>query len=124
MCGKGPTDAVAGMDPEFVRQKGQSLASPICALRAGRRLPFFGLNRSWGGSGHKNGCYRERSRSFCHALRHLFHFFLSGTARMRHNALATPLKQVQAGWKKVSYVCKALKTRGMLEAQCALWKSR
>ena len=50
MRGKGPTDAVAGMDPKFIRQKGQSLASPIGALRAGQRLPFFGLNRCCGSS--------------------------------------------------------------------------
>src|ERR1700730_1276101 len=37
---KGPTDGVARMDPEFIRQKGQRLASPIGALRAHAYLPL------------------------------------------------------------------------------------
>src|SRR4029077_17915494 len=40
MRGKGPKDAVARMDPKFIRQKGQRLASPIGALRAPAYLPL------------------------------------------------------------------------------------
>ena len=37
---KGPTDAVARMDPKLIRQKGQRLAFPIGALRAHDSLPL------------------------------------------------------------------------------------
>src|SRR6266403_1648015 len=40
MRGKGPKDAVARMNPKFIRQKGQRLASPIGALRANAYLPL------------------------------------------------------------------------------------
>ncbi len=37
---KGPKDAVARMDPKFIRQEGQRLASPIGAFRAHAYLPL------------------------------------------------------------------------------------
>src|SRR6266436_5080858 len=40
MRGKGPKDAVARMNPKFIRQKGQRLASTIGALRANAYLPL------------------------------------------------------------------------------------
>src|SRR5436309_8809996 len=76
MCRKGPTDAVAGMDPKFVRQESQSLTASIGALRADHHLPLFGLNRRGNSSCRQDG-YRQESHWFRHALQHLFHFFNS-----------------------------------------------
>src|SRR3954471_24669074 len=82
--GKGPTDAVAGMDPKFIRQKGQSLAPSIRALRAGYRLPLFSARGARCSSRHQNG-YRKESDSACLTYRHLFHsldsFHLSSLLR-------------------------------------------
>src|ERR1700731_1043541 len=66
---KGPTDIVAGLDPKFIRQEGQSLTPPAGALCTDCYRPFFCLSWRCSNSGHQDGCHREQSR--------LFHFFIS-----------------------------------------------
>jgi hypothetical protein len=66
---KAPTDAVAGLDPKFIWQKGQSLASPSGAFRADGYLPFLALSGRCSNTGNKDCRHCEQS--------HLFHFFVS-----------------------------------------------
>jgi hypothetical protein len=73
MRGKGPSDAVAAMDPKFIRQEGQSMASPIGAFSAGYCLPFFGLSHPGDSSGHQDYRHREHG-PFRHTSSYLFHF--------------------------------------------------
>src|SRR5207247_8933144 len=45
VCGECPADAVTRMNPELIREKGQSLPSQVTTLGAYDRLPRCSLNR-------------------------------------------------------------------------------
>jgi hypothetical protein len=45
--GECPSDAVAGVNPKFIGEKGQRLLSHVSALSANSRLPCCGLNFLW-----------------------------------------------------------------------------
>ena len=60
-----PTDAVTGMDPEFIRQEGESLAPLVSAFGAGGYPPFLTLSSCRNRSGHQDGCRREQRKRSC-----------------------------------------------------------
>jgi hypothetical protein len=65
-----PSDAVAGMNPNFVRQEGQSLVAQIMTLGANGGMPRFSQNCLRDDQDRErqkpteNGSERERVRSF------------------------------------------------------------
>src|SRR5437660_208689 len=74
-CRENPSDAVSGVNPDFVGQKRQRLHSFVCALRSDSRLPGLGVNCL-----RKNdrGTEQHQPRQFSSHIDLLFLFGVAG----------------------------------------------
>ena len=90
-----PADAVTRMDPELIRQEGESLAPLVTAFRAGGYLPFLTLSSCRKRSGHQEGRRddsAERSCSSPHSLLRL------GMNRVRFHARVKTKLRISDMW--------------------------